>query len=133
VTASRLHGAPWSFTSLPYTVPTSQAANLNVFTNLTPFTVEVRVAYDNFRINSGSITCPTWWDDSSPDWQAISKGRDARPIAREGSLERVALLRPHESVRSWSEWAVQSTRCPSTHGQLDRTRNYRKDIRLGGQ
>jgi hypothetical protein len=73
VTASRLHGAPWSFTSLPYTVPTSQAANLNVFTNLTPFTVEVRVAYDNFRINSGSITCPTWWDDSSPDWQAISK------------------------------------------------------------
>jgi TolB protein len=72
VTASRLHGAPWSFTSLPYTVPTSQAANLNVFTNMTPFTTEVRVAYDNFRINSGSITCPAWWDDSSPDWQAVS-------------------------------------------------------------
>lgn len=73
VTASRLHGTPWSFTSLPYTAPTSQAANLNVFTNLTPFTTQVRIAYDNFRINSGAITCPTWWDDSSPDWQAIGK------------------------------------------------------------
>lgn len=71
VTASRLHGTPWSFTSLPYTAPTSQAANLNVFTNSTPFTTEVRVAYDNFRINSGSISCPPWWDDGSPDWQAI--------------------------------------------------------------
>lgn len=58
VTASRLTGAPWSFTSLPYSVPTSQAANLNVFTNLTPFSTEVRVAYDNFRINGGSFTCP---------------------------------------------------------------------------
>lgn len=75
VTASRLHGTPWSFTSLPYTMPlpTSQAANLNVFTNSTPFNTEVRVAYDNFRINSGSITCPNWWDDSSPDWQAVTK------------------------------------------------------------
>ena len=73
VTASRLSGTPWSFTSLPYIAPTSQAANLNVFTNLTPFSEEVRVAYDNFRINSGSITCPTWWDDSSPDWQPIGK------------------------------------------------------------
>jgi len=59
VTASRLSGAPWSFTSLPYTAPTSQAPNLNVFTNLTPFSMEVRVAYDNFRINSGAITCPS--------------------------------------------------------------------------
>ncbi len=58
VTASRLSGPPWSFTSLPYTAPTSQAANLNVFTNLTPFSTEVRVAFDNFRINSGAITCP---------------------------------------------------------------------------
>jgi Tol biopolymer transport system component len=73
VTASRLHGTPWSFTSLPYTAPTSQAANLNVFTNLTPFTAQVRVAYDNFRINSGAMTCPTWWDDSAPNWQSVTK------------------------------------------------------------
>jgi dipeptidyl aminopeptidase/acylaminoacyl peptidase len=30
---------------------------------------EVRVAFDNFRVNSGTLSCPTWWDDSSPDWQ----------------------------------------------------------------
>ncbi len=59
VTASRLTGASWSFTSLPFTAPTSQAANLNVFTNLTPFPTEIKVAYDNFRINSGAITCPS--------------------------------------------------------------------------
>jgi hypothetical protein len=58
MTASRLNGPSWSFTSPPYTAPTSQAANLNVFTSLTPLTAEVRVAYDNFRINSGTITCP---------------------------------------------------------------------------
>jgi hypothetical protein len=58
MTASRLAAASWSFTSLPYPSPTSQAANLNVFTNVTPFTREVRVAFDNFRVNSGSITCP---------------------------------------------------------------------------
>ncbi len=57
VTASRLGLNPWSFTSQPYTPPTSQAANLNVFTNQTPFTTEVRVAYDNFRISSGAISC----------------------------------------------------------------------------
>ena len=58
VTASRLNGASWSFTSPPYATPASQAANLNVFTNLTPFPAAVKIAYDNFRINSGTITCP---------------------------------------------------------------------------
>lgn len=59
VTASRLNGPAWSFTSPPYAAPTSQAANLNVFTNLTPFPTEIKVAYDNFRINGGAITCPS--------------------------------------------------------------------------
>jgi Tol biopolymer transport system component len=31
---------------------------------------EVKVAWDNFRINSGSISCPeASWEDDSPDWQ----------------------------------------------------------------
>jgi hypothetical protein len=33
----------------------------------------VDIAWDNFRINSGTISCPTWWDDSSPNWQAATK------------------------------------------------------------
>jgi hypothetical protein len=32
----------------------------------------VAVAFDNFRINSGTISCATpWWEDDSPDWQAL--------------------------------------------------------------
>ena len=33
---------------------------------------EVKIAWDNFRINSGTLSCPaTWWEDDSPDWQAV--------------------------------------------------------------
>lgn len=32
---------------------------------------EVKVAWDNFRINSGTISCDfPWWEDDSPDWHA---------------------------------------------------------------
>ena len=26
-----------------------------------------RVAFDDFRLDSGELTCPTWWSDSSAD------------------------------------------------------------------
>jgi len=29
-----------------------------------------RVAFDNFRLNSGELACPNWWSDAWPDWQA---------------------------------------------------------------
>lgn len=28
------------------------------------------VAYDNFRLNSGELSCPDWWRDFAPDWRA---------------------------------------------------------------
>jgi Tol biopolymer transport system component len=32
---------------------------------------EVKVAWDNFRINSGTISCGTpWWEDDTPDWHS---------------------------------------------------------------
>jgi len=34
----------------------------------------VAVAFDNFRLNSGPTSCPTWWEDSWPDWQALQRG-----------------------------------------------------------
>jgi Tol biopolymer transport system component len=34
---------------------------------------EVKVAWDNFRINTGTVSCPIWWTDSSPDWQPSSR------------------------------------------------------------
>jgi hypothetical protein len=30
--------------------------------------VDGLVAYDNLRFNSGVFTCPTWWNDTWPDW-----------------------------------------------------------------
>ena len=32
---------------------------------------EVKVAWDNFRVNAGTFDCPTWWEDDSPDWQPL--------------------------------------------------------------
>jgi hypothetical protein len=60
MTASRVTGSPWSFTSqpYPYAVPTNQAASLNLFTNVTPLPGEIRVAFDNFRVSSGAWSCP---------------------------------------------------------------------------
>jgi Tol biopolymer transport system component len=40
---------------------------LSLFSNNLPGT-DVRVAFDNFRVNSGTFACPTWWDDEAPDW-----------------------------------------------------------------
>jgi hypothetical protein len=28
----------------------------------------VRVAYDNFRLNAGTLNCPSWWQSEWPDW-----------------------------------------------------------------
>ena len=33
----------------------------------------VDVAWDNFRIGSGTLACPSWWADRSPDWQPITR------------------------------------------------------------
>jgi hypothetical protein len=30
-----------------------------------------RVAYDNFRLNSGTLSCPSWWRDNAPNWQPL--------------------------------------------------------------
>jgi Tol biopolymer transport system component len=31
---------------------------------------DASVAFDNFRLNGGQLSCPTWWDDDAPDWRA---------------------------------------------------------------
>ena len=34
---------------------------------------EVKIAWDNLRVNSGTLTCPEpAWEDDSPDWQSTS-------------------------------------------------------------
>lgn len=27
-----------------------------------------RVAFDDFRLSSGVLSCPSWWSDGFPDW-----------------------------------------------------------------
>ena len=74
ISAYRKVGTSWELvgTSDPYTAD-EVAANLSVFVNTFPFpNTTVKVAYDNFRVSSGTITCPTWWTDNSPDWQTAS-------------------------------------------------------------
>jgi hypothetical protein len=48
----------------PATITLGAASALNRFVHR-----EVKVAWDNLRINSGTIDCGTpWWEDDSPGW-----------------------------------------------------------------
>ena len=33
----------------------------------------VEVAFDNFRLNSGLLECPSWWNETWPDEQPALK------------------------------------------------------------
>jgi dipeptidyl aminopeptidase/acylaminoacyl peptidase len=70
LTAYRLTPSGWSTIQ-----STSEAANdsvvvLDVFSNAPQFShPDVKVAYDNFRVSSGTFSCPSWWTDIAPNWQ----------------------------------------------------------------
>jgi hypothetical protein len=61
-------GEPWNliFTGGPQTgegIPQMTfSANGDTFAHQ-----DGSVAYDNFRLNSGAVTCPSWWQDFAPD------------------------------------------------------------------
>jgi hypothetical protein len=70
---SYLAGSTWipiasgPTTTNPASITLGAASNMNRFSNH-----QVKIAWDNFRINTGTITCPTtWWEDDAPDWQAM--------------------------------------------------------------
>jgi hypothetical protein len=72
ITAYRLVGGSWSLLQSTTDTQTDVGVNLNVFSNAAAFShPDVKVAYDNFRVSGGTFTCPTWWDDNAPDWQAV--------------------------------------------------------------
>jgi hypothetical protein len=72
LTAYRLTPGGWSALQ-----STSEAANevgvtLDLFSNAPQFShPEVKVAYDNFRVNGGTFLCPSWWTDNAPNWQPL--------------------------------------------------------------
>lgn len=72
LTAYRLVGGAWSpLQSTPDSL-LGQFVNLNVFSNVPPFShPDVKVAFDNVRISGASFSCPSWWIDGPPDWQPL--------------------------------------------------------------
>jgi WD40-like Beta Propeller Repeat len=73
LTAYRLTGEGWSLLQSTFAGTDDLAANMNVFSNAPQFShPDVKVAYDNFSVTSGTFACPTWWNDSSADWQALA-------------------------------------------------------------
>jgi Tol biopolymer transport system component len=72
ITAYRLVAGSWSPIQSTLDTQTDVGVNLNLFSNAAAFShPDVKVAYDNFRVSSGAFSCPTWWDDNAPDWQAV--------------------------------------------------------------
>jgi TolB protein len=67
VTASYLENGIWvsllTGTSSGHAVVGFQLADYNFFTGKA-----VSAAFDNFRVDSGSFTCPSRWRDTNPDW-----------------------------------------------------------------
>jgi Tol biopolymer transport system component len=71
LTAYRLVSGAWVPIQSIADTQTDVGVSLNVFSNAAPGTHgDVKIAYDNFRITNGRFTCPTWWGDNAPDWQA---------------------------------------------------------------
>ena len=72
LTAYRLTPTGWSAIQGTSDVVNEIAMNLNVFSNARQFShPDVKVAYDNFRVNSGTFSCPSWWRDNAPNWQPL--------------------------------------------------------------
>jgi WD40-like Beta Propeller Repeat len=72
LTAYRLTPTGWSAIQSTSDLANEIAMNLNVFSNAPQFShPDVKVAYDNFRVNGGTFSCPSWWRDNAPNWQPL--------------------------------------------------------------
>lgn len=70
LTAYRLTPSGWSAIQSTSELANEVGVNLDVFSNAPQFShPDVKVAYDNFRVNSGTFSCPSWWTDIAPNWQ----------------------------------------------------------------
>jgi len=69
LTAYRLVDGAWSALQSTSDTASLVDVNLNVFSNATLLShPDVKVAYDNVRVNSGTFSCPSWWSDNFADW-----------------------------------------------------------------
>ncbi|MDP9256925.1 MAG: hypothetical protein M3Q31_10275 [Actinomycetota bacterium] len=69
---SYLSGATWIPVASGPTSTSSVSITFGASSGMGRFShQEVKIAWDNYRVNSGTISCPTLsWEDDSPDWQA---------------------------------------------------------------
>lgn len=70
---SYLNGATWVPVASGPTTTSSATITIGASSFMGRFAhQEVKIAWDNFRINSGTLSCPDLsWDDDTPDWQAV--------------------------------------------------------------
>lgn len=62
-------------TTNPASMTLGASSGMNRFTHQ-----EVKIAWDNFHINSGTMSCPSLsWEDDSPDSQAAPHNRATQP------------------------------------------------------
>ena len=74
LTAYRLVSGGWVPLQSTTATLADQLINLDVFSNAAPFTnTDVKVAYDNVRVSSGTFSCPSWWSDNWADWAPLSR------------------------------------------------------------
>jgi hypothetical protein len=69
ITAYRLDGATWSPLQSTESTLLDQEITLDLFANA--HNADVKVAYDNLRVASGTFRCPAWWSDANADWQPV--------------------------------------------------------------
>jgi WD40-like Beta Propeller Repeat len=72
LTAYRLTPSGWSAIQSVSDPENDAVVSLDLFSNAPQFShPDVKVAYDNLRVNSGSFSCPSWWTDIAPNWQPL--------------------------------------------------------------
>jgi hypothetical protein len=72
LTAYRMIAGTWSALQSTSDTASLVDVNLNVFSNAPPLShPDAIVAYDNFRVNSGVFSCPSWWSDNFADWAPL--------------------------------------------------------------
>ena len=72
LTAYRLTPSGWSAIQSVSDPANDAVVSLDLFSNAAQFShPDVKVAYDNFRVDSGNFSCPSWWTDIAPNWQPL--------------------------------------------------------------
>jgi Tol biopolymer transport system component len=72
ITAYRLTPEGWSALQSASEPANEFGVSLDLFSNAPQFShPDVKVAYDNFRVNGGTFSCPSWWTDIAPNWQPL--------------------------------------------------------------